>query len=220
MPCLAAVIVRSKASPSALDLFNLFMYLGDWFATYQRIPTLVDRLIAEHGGHRITDRGIANAAKGDVFGDFDGWSHGQFLSKIAPGAASKLDASNASATSANIEISTQGRASHLNQDVRPAKVLLASLLTAEGEPEKRHLEVHLPSDMSYECGDYLAVLPLNPDASVQRVFTRYGVPWDAVMTIKAGGPVTLPEHTPLSVYDVFKGYVELSPPATKKVRYQ
>lgn len=196
------------------------LYLGDWFATYQRIPTLVDKLIAEHGGHRITDRGFANAAKGDVFGDFDGWADGQLLSRIAPNAAAKLDASHASGSSADIEISTQGRASHLNQDVHPAKVLSASLLTAEGEPEKRHLEVRLPSDVSYECGDYLAVLPLNPDASVQRVFSRYDVPWDAVITIKAGGPATLPENIPLSAYDVFKGYVELSLPATKKVRYK
>ena len=93
-------------------------------------------------------------------------------------------------------------------------------LTTAGEPVKCHLEVQLPSEMStYECGDYLAILPLNPDKLVQRVVADFHLPWYAVITLKTTGPSVIPSNVPLSVYDVLRSYVELSQPVAKKVRH-
>lgn len=73
--------------------------------------------------------------------------------------------------------------------------------------------------MVYEPGDYLAVLPLNPDANVQRIMKRYNILWDAVIVIKSNGSsTTLPKDTPISISSLLKGYVEIAQPATKKVR--
>ena len=116
-----------------------------------------------------------------------------------------------------MDISTKTRASQLQHDVQQGKVIATKLLTGAGEPEKRHLQIKLPEDMEYATGDYLAVLPLNPDASVHRVLSHFSLPQDAVITIKAGGPITLPSNTPVSVSELLKGFVELSSSVTKKV---
>ncbi len=115
-----------------------------------------------------------------------------------------------------MEISTQARASTLRYDVSLGVVLDVKTLTADGEPPKCHMEVQLPTETSYECGDYLAVLPMNPHEVVQRVMSHFKLPWDTVITLKTTGPLTIPTNTPLSVYDVLRGYVELAQPATKK----
>ena len=64
------------------------------------------------------------------------------------------------------------RASLLRADVSDAKVVATKTLTAPGAPEKRHIELQLPTEMTYRSGDYLAVLPLNPSATVHRVMLR------------------------------------------------
>lgn len=61
----------------------------------------------------------------------------------------------------------------------------------------------------------LAVLPLNPEASIRRVMKHFSLPWDAVVTITKSGSTTLPTNTPIKVSDLLRGYVELSQPATR-----
>ena len=45
----------------------------DWVNTYQRIPTLVDRLLEEHGATRLVDRGEGDASAAEFFESFDNW---------------------------------------------------------------------------------------------------------------------------------------------------
>ena len=71
--------------------------------------------------------------------------------------------------------------------------------------------------MSYQVGDYLAVLPLNSDESVKRVVQHFGLPWDAIITVKKAGATMLPVNSPLPISEVLRGYVELSEPASRKV---
>ncbi|KAK5177599.1 hypothetical protein LTR16_010952, partial [Cryomyces antarcticus] len=108
------------------------------------------------------------------------------------------------------------RSHTLRQDVEPAKVLVAKALTAPGAPLKKHIEIQLPSEMTYSAGDYLAILPVNPQESVQRVMRRFGLPWDAVLVIGARSGTTLPTDTPIPAVDLFGAYVELAQPATKR----
>lgn len=91
------------------------------------------------------------------------------------------------------------------------------VLTAEGEPKKRHIVLKLPRGMTYKTGDYLAVLPINNSKNIHRVLKRFSLPWDAMLTIKSGSNTTLPTEHPLSASDVLAAYVELSQPATRRV---
>ena len=152
-----------------------------------------------------------------MFSDFELWSEQSFWPTLHDSFGGSKARAKPEESEVNIQISTEQRAARLTQDVRPGRVIKAECLTAEGEPEKRHLEVQLPSHMSYGAGDYLAVLPMNPDQTVRRVLTRYSLPWDAMVTIKDGGPENLPINTAISVFDLLKGYVELSQPATRGV---
>lgn len=92
----------------------------------------------------------------------------------------------------------------------------AKVLSAPGAPEKRHIEIQLPSDMSYSTGDYLAVLPLNPSETVQRVMRRFNLAWDSILKISAAAGTILPTGVPLSAPDLFGAYVELGQPATRR----
>ena len=188
----------------------------DWAKTFHLIPRLTDKLMADAGAHRIAPMGLSDVANGNVFGDFEDWEDEvlwpQLTMKDSDSEVTPHD------SSLNGEISTNARASSLRHDVAIGTVVDHRLLTAAGEPAKWHMEVQLPSDSTYECGDYLAILPLNSDKHAHQVMTHFQLPWDAVITLKANGsrPSLIPAQTPHSIYDVLRSYVELSQPATKK----
>ncbi|KAI9715467.1 MAG: hypothetical protein M1812_005943 [Candelaria pacifica] len=187
----------------------------DWQATFQKIPKLIDTLFEERGATRIATRGYADAAAGDMFNDFDGWED----KTLWPGIETAFGGSNKvsdETSGLDVEITTQTRPSNLRQDVHTAIVLDAKCLTGDGVPPKRHIQFKLPTDMSYKAGDYLAVLPLNMSKNVRRVIKRFGLPWDAMMTIKSKRSTQLPTDGPISIFDVLASYVELSQPATVK----
>ena len=45
----------------------------DWVQTYQRIPTLCDKLLADRGGKRLLERGEGDASAAEFFEVFDEW---------------------------------------------------------------------------------------------------------------------------------------------------
>ena len=183
----------------------------DWVSTFHKIPKVLDSGLEEHGASKITEIGLGDVAAGDIFNDFDKWQDEQFWPALGG------DVDNEEESGIEIEIDTASRRSTLRQDVQEAVVVSNQLLTSEGEPEKRHIVLKLPTGMTYKVGDYLAVLPLNNQKNIRRVLKHYGLPWDAMLTIKAGQNTTLPTEHPLSAMDILGAYVELSQPATKKV---
>jgi cytochrome P450/NADPH-cytochrome P450 reductase len=189
----------------------------DWHATFQKVPKLVDTLLKERGGERIVDRGLTDAAHGDMFTDFDTWEDTQYwpaIEKSYGGTATSPDS--AFEPSIEVLISSQSRSTNLKQDVKNATLIENRLLTALGEPEKRHVEIKLPTDMVYKAGDYLAILPINPKKNIKRVVERFGLAWDAILNIKAKGPTVLPTDVNITAVDILSSYVELAQPATKK----
>ena len=48
----------------------------DWVQTYQRVPTLVDRLLGERGAQRLAERGEGDASSPEFFEAFDKWEKG------------------------------------------------------------------------------------------------------------------------------------------------
>ncbi|ESZ96262.1 hypothetical protein SBOR_3317 [Sclerotinia borealis F-4128] len=187
---------------------------SDWKSTYQKVPTIVDNRMAEFGSLRLVPRGLSDAAKGDLSGDFDDWSNKIFWPKVSRGSKSHGSIANAGM---NIEISTQPGVTSLRQDVQDGVIVGSKVLTAPGTPEKRHLEIELPPDMIFESGDYLAVLPVNSNQNVRRVMKIFGLAWDSTIIIKGQRLGTLPLDTPLSIRDILAGYVELFEPVSKKV---
>lgn len=191
---------------------------SDWRSTFQRVPTLLDNLLPALGAERIVERGASDVSKQNAFDDFEAWTTGQ----LWPALDMSLLTSTTSAPKGpeiptiELDLTPQERATHLQQNVQWANVLATKVLTASGEPAKHHIEIELPPEMSYTAGDYLAVLPLNPKESVRRVMNHFRLPWDAVLTIKPGSATTLPTGTPVGIFDLLQGYVEISQPASKR----
>lgn len=192
---------------------------SDWKATFHRVPTAIDKMLAEHGSTRICPLGTADAAKGDMMSDFQTWEDQVLwpaMKEKYGGDESSLETEAAmGAQNLTVEVSSR-RASHLRADVSEAKVVASRTLTAPGVPERKHIEIQLPTAMSYRAGDYLAVLPLNPSETVHRVATRFGLPWDSMLTISSKTGTSLPTETPISAHALFSAYLELAQPATKR----
>jgi cytochrome P450 / NADPH-cytochrome P450 reductase len=166
------------------------------------------------GATRIVTSGFTDVAKGNLYGDFEEWLDGSLWPALSTDPESEdHDAS------PDFELSTDARATALRFDVHPATVTVNRKLTSGDEPEKYHLEVTLPSDTHYECGDYLAVLPQNPDPLIKSILAHFDLPWDAVITLKGTGPSPLPLNTPVPVAELLRSYVELSQPVTKKASH-
>ena len=56
----------------------------DWVRTFQRVPRLVDELLAARGGARLLARGVGDAQAADFFEAFDEWEAGlwEALAKV------------------------------------------------------------------------------------------------------------------------------------------
>ena len=91
-------------------------------------------------------------------------------------------------------------------------------MSAPGARSKRHLEIALPAGMTYRTGDYLAVLPLNPAAAVDRALSEFELAYDAQLVIHANAHTGthLPTDTPVTAGELLSSYVELSQPATRR----
>ncbi|KAH7085823.1 NADPH-cytochrome P450 reductase-like protein [Paraphoma chrysanthemicola] len=188
----------------------------DWAKTFHRVPKYIDATFAELGATKIVDMGSADAAHGDIFTDFEAWEDQRLWPAMRERYGSaEAEGEGSLETTLDVEISTP-RSTILRQDVREARVEEVQVLSESGVVEKRHIEISLPSDMSYSAGDYLAILPLNPKENIRRATKYFGLSWDSMLTISSAGPTTLPTDTPISAIDVFGAYIELGQPASKR----
>lgn len=186
----------------------------DWVQTFHRIPKLVDSKLHELGGKRIVPLATTDAAERDMFSDFETWEDESLWPALQEKYGTE-DSSDGGNDGIAVEVSLP-RKTTLRQDVEEAQVVAARTLTEAGSA-KKHIEIQLPTGMTYRAGDYLAVLPFNPKQTVARVFRRFSLSWDATLKITSDRPTTLPTDTAISAADVLSAYVELSQPATKRV---
>ena len=190
----------------------------DWTQTFLRIPKLIDTTVEARGGSRICDMGSTDAAEGAMFSDFESWEDHVFWPAMEAkyGTTKAVNGEAPLSSGLTVEFSNP-RTSALRQDVKEAVVISAETMTAPGAPPKKHIEIQLPTDETYRSGDYLAVLPINPKETINRVLRRFQLSWDANVTIAADRRTTLPTDIPVPVNDILGAYVELSQPATKRV---
>jgi cytochrome P450/NADPH-cytochrome P450 reductase len=190
----------------------------DWVQTLHRIPKLVDGTLEKLGATRIVDMGLTDASQNMVFSDFETWEDDilwpALEARFQPRHSRKSNGKRLSVKSHGIRTLT------LRQDVKEATVVSTKTLTSNinVKSKKKHIEVQLPKGTQYKAGDYLAVLPINPHEVVRRVLRRFRLPMDAHLEILGNTPATLPTDTLVSAMDVLSSYVELSQPATKRVR--
>jgi cytochrome P450/NADPH-cytochrome P450 reductase len=191
----------------------------DWAATWQSVPKRVDERLAAAGAQRMLSRGEADA-RGDFFGDFEGWYQGVWPTlgeAFGVGAAETSQAP-------RYEVERLGptvdplEAAH---GVVPVEVVVNRELVDMTSPfgrSKRHLEVRLPDGVSYRTGDHLAVLPENAPEQVERVARRFGLNPDETVLIRhtREEPSTLPLDRPVTVRTLLGRHVELSTPATRR----
>ena len=187
-----------------------------WARTYQAIPTRVDAAFAAAGADRLLARGEGDAGA-DLFGAFETWYTGLWPAFAASegrqavaGTPSQLD----------VEVLHGARERTLKLDELRRGAVLANRelvdMSRPGARSKRHIEIRLPDGMTYRAGDYLAVLPSNPPATVARALKRFDLAADSQVVIHAdqGAPSSLPIDRPLSAATLFGEYVELQQPAT------
>lgn len=190
----------------------------DWVQTFHRVPKLVDECLEKAGAERLVGLGLSDVSAGTTFTDFETWED----DTLWPA----LEAKYKTSTEGGAEASGKGkgmtvevlnpRTSALRQDVKDAAVIEAKTLTG-GKHAKRHLEIKLPEGMSYTTGDYLAILPLNPERTIHRAMRRLKIPRDAHLSISSEGHTSLPVNVSVPATHVLGAYVELSQPATKRV---
>ncbi|PSN67382.1 cytochrome P450 [Corynespora cassiicola Philippines] len=187
----------------------------EWHHTYHRVPKFIDSWFKDHGAERLVESGLTDVSERDPFTDFESWEDDHLWPALETRYSIVKSDDSSIYSGLSVDVSTP-RSSTLRQDVRKAIVSASYDLTAPGLPKKKHVEITLPSGTSYEPGDYLALLPMNPKETVNRVFRRFRLSWDAVLNIKGNEATPLPINTPTSASDVLSAYVELSQPATKR----
>ncbi|KAF7312568.1 Fatty acid hydroxylase [Mycena indigotica] len=185
----------------------------DWANTFQRIPTLIDKILAERGATRLARRGSGDAGGSGLFQAFEQWE-----AEVWSSLSTKYGTSPSMLPASTLEVKTVGkeRASALRQaDALLGRVVENCILTKMG-PVKRHIEFELPPEMSARAGDYVAILPQNPLRDVHRVLARFGLSNEEEVVLSATGPTSLPVGKPVKLSEILTGYVELAQPATTR----
>lgn len=168
--------------------------------------------MARNGGQRLTDRFALDVTEENVFDALDQWAEDKFWPAL--GSASIDDSA---FRELKLEIDTTRRSAALKQQMEQGEVTEARLLTKPGVSRKRHIGIRLPTGITYQAGDYLAILPTNPPATIRRVMKRFSLPWDAMMTIDPSAITFLPTGEQLSVHDILSSMVELNQSVTAKL---
>jgi cytochrome P450 / NADPH-cytochrome P450 reductase len=198
---------------------------SDWAATYQSIPRLIDEQLSAHGARNVYARGEGDA-RSDLDGQFESW-----FAKAAPQAVKEFGVDSSFSRSADDEplYKIEPLApSAVNAIVAlggaaPMKVLVNTELQNKtganaSDRSTRHIEVQLPSNMTYRVGDHLSVVPRNDPALVDSVARRFGfLPADQIrLQVAEGRRAQLPVGDAVSVGRLLTDFVELQQVATRK----
>jgi cytochrome P450/NADPH-cytochrome P450 reductase len=191
---------------------------SDWRDTFQRQPKLIDAKFAELGAARLTECCGADVSKNNLFADFETWTEKSFWPSLPQpeGDIHRPQSPKRVISTLKLAVKSEDRAALLQQRLQWAKVLDTKQLTPPGRPQKRHIEIGLAEGVTYQVGDYLAILPINHEDSVKRVMRQFKLNIESIITIADAGPTTLPTNIPMHVDDLLKGYVELAQPATPR----
>ena len=196
---------------------------SEWASTFQRVPTLIDERLSELGANRLIERGQADV-RSDYVGAFEQWAE-KLWQSVSEFLGTDHDA--ALLTEAvTVELADAGRTEFLRAGDGPESkgfvtgIVSRSRALSPAEDNgpirvKHHLDIRLPEDVHYTTGDYLEVLPRNPQDVIDRVVLRFGLDVDTRVVL-GGNTSFLPVDEPIAVGELLGGYVELGEPASRK----
>jgi cytochrome P450 / NADPH-cytochrome P450 reductase len=198
----------------------------DWSATYQAIPTLIDAELERHGGKRIYKRGEVDA-RGDFDRDYRAW-----YDELFPSLAQALDLPSATAEAkteggSRISVSFVNRlaASPIMRSYSAVAMTVRmnrELQRRDGERPSarstRHIEIALPSGVSYSAGDHLGIVPRNSLETIRRVLMRFKLDPSLYATIspRADADTHLPVNEPVPLLGILANRIELREVATRE----
>jgi cytochrome P450/NADPH-cytochrome P450 reductase len=197
---------------------------SDWAATYQWIPRVIDTQLAAHGARSVYARGEGDA-RSDLDGQFESW-----FTAMAPQAMKEfgVDSNFSRSDDAPLYTIEPVAPSVVNAVVAlggntPMKMLANTELQNKtgahaSQRSTRHIEVQLPSGVSYRVGDHLSVVPRNDLSLVDSVARRFGfTPSDQIrLQVAEGRRAQLPVGDTVSVGRLLSEFVELQQVATRK----
>ncbi|CAE6503919.1 unnamed protein product [Rhizoctonia solani] len=189
----------------------------DWAQTYQRVPRLIDATLEKKGAKRLLGLGEGDAGGNSFLESFNEWEENLWSALAKEYNIETTGGTNVPKVDVQLVGAPTDRAAILRQpDSRLGLVAENRLLTARGAPAKHHIEFELPDGMTYQAGDYLAILPLNPPEYVRRVLARFRMSPEQEIMLNAHGPTTLPTGRPVGVSEVLSGFVEIGQTITKR----
>jgi cytochrome P450/NADPH-cytochrome P450 reductase len=193
----------------------------NWASTYQAVPRTIDEKLAEFGAQRLYDRGEGDA-RDDLDGLFQSWKGGLWPALGAAfGIAFEPAAEVPDRPPYQLEFVDAPPPNPLaaSHGAATMRVLENRELQIGRERSTRHLEIELPTQVSFRAGDHLGVIPSNPESLVERVLQRFGFGPNTYVRLRLteGARIaSLPLDATLSVRRLLLHYVELQAVATRK----
>src|SRR6266436_2037942 len=196
----------------------------DWAATYQAIPTLIDAQLEKHGAKPMYRRGEGDA-RGDFDSDYRGW-YSELWSSVATAlhlpdsvAQTQVTGPRFSVTFVNKQAANPIIRSYnaVGMTVRANRELQHRDCERPSERSTRHLEIALPSGVTYNAGDHLGIVPRNGLDQIQRVLLRFKLDAGLYLTItpRTNASTYLPLNELEPLLGVLATRVELQDVATR-----
>ena len=196
----------------------------DWAATYQAIPTLIDAQLEKHGAKPMYRRGEGDA-RGDFDSDYRTWYGGLWPSVAAalhlPDSVAQTQSTRPrfSVTFVNKQAANPIIRSYsaVGMTVRANRELQHRDCDRPSERSTRHLEIALPSGVTYSAGDHLGIVPRNGLDQIRRVLLRFKLDAGLYLTITphTNASTYLPVNEPVPLLGVLANRVELQDVVTR-----
>ncbi|KAI3319402.1 cytochrome P450 [Xylariaceae sp. AK1471] len=185
---------------------------SEWVTTFHRIPKLVDEVMPKLGAKRVISAKFVDV-KEDFVSPWEDWRD-ELLASFSGGSQPVL----ASTPELEVTIEKPEMADMLAGEKLSTGLVKENKQIAGPEvgSAKRHIEIELPEDVTYEPGDYLVVLPTNPPDMIRRAASRFGLNMDDIVTIKGTSKEFLTGRGPSTVIEILGARVELGTPASKR----
>jgi cytochrome P450/NADPH-cytochrome P450 reductase len=196
----------------------------DWAATYQAIPTLIDTQLEKHGAKRMYRRGEGDA-RGDFDSDYRAW-YGKLWSSVATALHLPESAAQAQVKGPRFSVTLVNKQaanpiiqsySAVGMTIRANRELQPRDCERPSERSTRHLEIALPSGVTYNAGDHLGIVPRNGLDQIQRVLLRFKLDASLYLTItpRTNASTYLPVNEPVPLLGVLANRLELQDVATR-----
>ncbi|MDR4173932.1 bifunctional cytochrome P450/NADPH--P450 reductase [Bacillus nitratireducens] len=189
----------------------------NWTSTYQKVPSFIDEQLAKKGAERLTERGEGDAS--DDFEEvYEEWRE-QIWIDVADYFNLDIKGNETSASTLSFEYVGSGAVATLAK-VHPTFTAKVDKNKELQQPcsarSTRHLEISLPSNVTYKEGDHLGVIPRNYPELVNRVLTRFQLDGSHFIRLTSDNKklVHLPLGRTVSINELLQ-FVELQETVTR-----